>query len=998
MVQIAGEHDDDRPVRELPPGVTWSTRIRGADRRGIIAWSSDGTQLACATPDECRIWEFDRGTGEFTLVLTIPSTSVNNSVAWSPVQPDALALGQEDGVTAWALDGSEFRQAWSLTRESSTGRFHEVSFAPAGNTLVVADGSPTLVFVGVTDGRVVSEVPIPINGGSVHWSPAGDLIFAFDFQGSGVLVSAFGRHSVVAELGKLEAKMTSAGWSPDGRVVAVGDVGAVIRIWSARGNLQAVLEGHTGVILSITFSDDGALMYSSATDRTTRCWRTDSWNCVGVIPAPYENDTTDDLVHSPTRPVLAWRSGTGDFIDILDVDPQRLLSETVTTRTYANAKVVLIGDTGVGKSGLGLVLSGQGYEPTDSTHARQVFTFDDSEIDVPGGTEKREILLWDLAGQPGYRLIHQLHLAEAAAALVVFDARSEQDPFGAVRYWMRALKQCRAYTAGRAVPPALLVAARVDRGGIPASRNRVLALCDELGLSGYFETSARQGWKISELAEAVRSAIDWSALPRSISTTLFDTIKQFLLDEKNSDRVLATADDLFRSFQRRQPFLVDDDLRPHFDTCIRLLEGRDLLRRLSFGGFVLLRPELLDAYASALIDAARGQPDGLGYLAEEDAVSGLFMIPDDQRLTGNDERLLLVATVEELLRHDLALREITDGSVDLVFPSQFTVKEEGPADTTADVILHFEGSISTVYATLAVRLSRVAAYERDEMWRNASTYRAKVGGVCGLRVREPEDGVGELTVFFGADASEETRYTFEDYVQAHVTTHALPRSVRRERVFNCPGCGYRLDSELVRRKQARDIAEITCPDCEEKRILLLDREDRLGAKAMQSVQQMNASADQGRDREAATATIRGKELAGDYDLFLSFNSADRQLVNGIAEGLRDAGLLPWVDARALLVGQEWQTELAGIIRRINTVAVFIGPHGLGRWQKLEVEATVDEATRRRNLKVLPVLLPGTPDGAEIPPFLDRWQFVDFREAWPPPFDRLLQAITGEPRR
>lgn len=48
-------------------------------------------------------------------------------------------------------------------------------------------------------------------------------------------------------------------------------------------------------------------------------------------------------------------------------------------------------------------------------------------------TETRETLLWDLAGQPGYRLVHQLHLGEVAVALVLFDARSETEPLSIVR-------------------------------------------------------------------------------------------------------------------------------------------------------------------------------------------------------------------------------------------------------------------------------------------------------------------------------------------------------------------------------------------------------------------------------------------------------------------------------------------------------------------------------------------------------------------------------------
>ena len=181
------------------------------------------------------------------------------------------------------------------------------------------------------------------------------------------------------------------------------------------------------------------------------------------------------------------------------------------------------------------------------------------------------------------------------------------------------------------------------------------------------------------------------------------------------------------------------------------------MRRLSFGDFVLLRPELLDSYASALIDAAHSQPDGLEFLAEETALAGDFGIPAEDRLPGAAQRLLLIATVEELLRHDVALREPTDGGVDLIFPSQLTAdRAEQPGPDTADVVFRFDGAVQTVYAILAVRLAHVSAYRRERMWRNACTYRAQVGGVCGLRVRELEEGRGELTVFFDQQASEET--------------------------------------------------------------------------------------------------------------------------------------------------------------------------------------------------------------------------------------------------
>jgi GTPase SAR1 family protein len=110
---------------------------------------------------------------------------------------------------------------------------------------------------------------------------------------------------------------------------------------------------------------------------------------------------------------------------------------------------VLLGDSSVGKSGLALVLSGDAFRPTESTHGRHIWTFDRGTVFLQGGQiQTYETLLWDLAGQPGYRLIHQLHLSEVAVALVVFDARSETDPFSGVRHWDRALRAAQRVQGG----------------------------------------------------------------------------------------------------------------------------------------------------------------------------------------------------------------------------------------------------------------------------------------------------------------------------------------------------------------------------------------------------------------------------------------------------------------------------------------------------------------------------------------------------------------------
>src|SRR5204863_1451718 len=227
------------------------------------------------------------------------------------------------------------------------------------------------------------------------------------------------------------------------------------------------------------------------------------------------------LAFHPTLPLLASVVSRGAnpsarAIRLWQFDADVLLGQRSDTAIhYVNAKVVLVGDTGVGKSGLSLVLNGQPFEATDSTPGRHVWTFDSEETSIgPNRRQTRETLLWDLAGQPGYRIIHQLHLNEVAVALVVFDARSETDPLAGVRHWERALRLAQQRQGASAVPmKKFLVSARNDRGGVSIGEVRLQAILNEFGFDGFFKTSAKEGWAIQELRTAIEQAIDWKTLP-----------------------------------------------------------------------------------------------------------------------------------------------------------------------------------------------------------------------------------------------------------------------------------------------------------------------------------------------------------------------------------------------------------------------------------------------------------------------------------------------------
>jgi GTPase SAR1 family protein len=522
---------------------------------------------------------------------------------------------------------------------------------------------------------------------------------------------------------------------------------------------RSILEGHTSEVVSVSFSCDGKLLASKANDGWIKLWRCDNWKVIKDIDEPSCTGWQSSIAFHPKEPVLATLGEKDCVIRIWDLDIDALLAAkpTVETMKYTNAKVVLLGDTSVGKSGLRLVLTGNPFSATDSTHGRYVETLYSENVQTETGlTELREVVLWDLAGQPSYRLIHQLHLNEVAIALIIVDSRSETDPFAGVYHWNRALSQAQMIQDGSAIPlKKFLVAARIDRGGLGVSRERIEKLKQELGLDGYFETSAKEGIGVAELKQTILDSIDWNSMSEVNSTALFQETKGFLITQKHEGRLLSSVDDLYHQFIKSRRMAVEpENLYAQFETCIKLLESRGVLRKLSFGNLVLLQPELIDAYASAIVNAAKDSPEGIGSISESNARSGNFSMSEDERAEDKEnEKLLLLATVEDLLSHEIALRDQDD----LVFPSQFT--REYPHTSSVEgksVTFTFEGAIQNIYSKLIVRLSRSIFFKAGEMWKNAALFSADVGGTCGLLLKLIEDGKAELVLFFDSAATELT--------------------------------------------------------------------------------------------------------------------------------------------------------------------------------------------------------------------------------------------------
>ncbi len=132
-----------------------------------------------------------------------------------------------------------------------------------------------------------------------------------------------------------------------------------------------------------------------------------------------------------------------------------------------------------------------------------------------------------------------------------------------------------------------------------------------------------------------------------------------------------------------------------------------------------------------------------------------------------------------------------------------------------------------------------------------------------------------------------------------------------------------------------------------------------------------------------------------FDIFLCHNSADKDEVKKIGLQLIENGITPWLDEWNLRPGFPWTKELEKQICDIKAAAVFVGKSGIGPWQNIEIDALLREFIENK-YPVMPVILESCCNTPDIPIFLKRFTWVDFRKQEPNPLQQLIWGITGNP--
>ena len=481
----------------------------------------------------------------------------------------------------------------------------------------------------------------------------------------------------------------------------------------------------------------------------------------------------------------------------------------------------------MGKTGLGWRLAHGEFKEHASTHGQQFWVLDQLGTRRTDGTDC-EAILWDLAGQPDYRLTHALFLDDADLALILFDPTDSRDPLHGVEFWLKQLKSGLPKSSDtQDCCPTILVGARADRGEARLMQDELDDFCRQRGINGgYLATSAKEEIGLDELLQRMKDQIPWDQKASTVTTVTFKRIKDYVLGLKENP-------------ERKQVIVNPQELRERLEQTDSEWEFTDAemmtaVKHLANYGYVhvlrtskgeeriLLAPELLNNLAASFVLEARRNPMGLGSLEEKRLLAGEYPFRELDNLSEEERNILLDSAALLFLEHNICFRETDPLSTKsyLVFPELINLKKpvlENEQQTEDGVAYTVSGATENVYASLVVLLGYTQTFTRTNQWQSHARYEVGDGLICGFRQDGEREGEIDFVLYFGNNVSKPVRTLFQSMFESFLARRNL--SVFRYEPVICGKCQNPLERAVVRERLRSGKDFTFCTECGEKLVL-----------------------------------------------------------------------------------------------------------------------------------------------------------------------------------
>lgn len=636
-----------------------------------------------------------------------------------------------------------------------------------------------------------------------------------------------------------------------------------VRLWDlTSGMCLRIFHGHTAPVKRLVWSSEDRFFASAADDLTIRLWDSVTGGCLATLDGHRADVrelrwcTAGELLSADLSEVRRWRvdevlrkAASSSLTD------SQAASDSGDQVLYTNAKVLLVGESGAGKTGLSKRLALGVWELSASTVGAWATQW---KLPVASGHQpiEREIWLWDFGGQADQRLIHQLYMDETSLVVLIFDGQ-KADVFDSLVQWDNDLRR-----ASQTEFVKLLVAARVDASPLRISRTNIEAFRQDHGYRAFLETSALTGQGCEELKQAVIASIDWDRIPWRSSPRLFKLLKEEIVTLKDEGKILMRFNDLREmlvlKLHGRAGRFSDEQLK----AVLSLLTGPGVISELDFGGWVLFQPQLINVYAQAVLRTMLEDKGELGCLLESDVLAGRLSFHDLERVPLDEEKFILLAMHHALLERGVCSREFTESGHLLVFPSYYKRQRPELRGHPAILVSYiFEGFVPEIYSTLVVRLHHTEAFARDKLWQDAADFKTRSGLQIGLKVTKRKDGTGLIEVYSDPAIPLGEKILFVRYVHEHLRQRGV--NVQRRRHYVCPACSHPVaEVEAPANRLKRGLKDMGCLACDERIPLWDEIEEMYGsAKVTKEVQGLEDSVEVELDNESKERVLVGEVIS-----------------------------------------------------------------------------------------------------------------------------------------
>jgi WD40 repeat protein len=281
----------EQTLRDTIDRLTWhSIALQGhTDSVRDAVFSPDGRYIATASNDgTARIWGID---GNLRSLLKGHEGYVVR-VMFSPDSSFVVTASSDSTAKIWTLDGllvATFAQHMTGILDAAVSADSEHIVTTSLNQTILWDKQGTLL--------------TKIEGYRAAISPDGQYIVTTLLDGTARLWSIDGTSRAIMK--GHNGSLLGVSFSPDGKTILTASQDGTAKVWDMKGQLLFTLRGHTAQVQQALYSPNGKILLTLSLDNTVRLW-----NNEGAMLAIFPGDAQEitDAAFSPDSQYVAISS------------------------------------------------------------------------------------------------------------------------------------------------------------------------------------------------------------------------------------------------------------------------------------------------------------------------------------------------------------------------------------------------------------------------------------------------------------------------------------------------------------------------------------------------------------------------------------------------------------------------------------------------------------------------------------------------------------------